>query len=74
MPDPAQKVSPKGIRILLVFVIIYLAVGFHMWLNMDLPSLAYVAYGIFAWVVGMLLFYRLHRSYMASMGEDIKFD
>lgn len=73
MPDTAQKVSSRGIRILAVFVLIYLAVGFHLWLNMDLPSIAYIGYGIFAWVIGMLLFYRLHKSYMAAIGEEIQY-
>lgn len=72
MPDPAQKVSSRGIRVLGVFVIAYLAVGFHLWLNMDLPGFAYVIYGVLAWVLGMMLFYRLHRSYMDSLGEEVQ--
>ena len=72
MPDPAQKVSSRGIRVLGVFVIAYLAIGFHLWLNMDLPGFVYVIYGVLAWVVGMMLFYRLHRSYMDSLGEQVQ--
>lgn len=72
MPDVEQKVSPRGIRVLAVFVVLYLAVGFYLW-SIDLPGLAYAGYGILAWVLGMLLFYRLHKSYMASMGEDIRY-
>ena len=71
MADPAQQVSASGIRVLGLFVVVYLGIGFHMWLNMDLPDLVYVAYGILAWVGGMMLFYRLHRSYMDSLGEQV---
>lgn len=54
-----------------VFVLVYLALGSYMYFFMDLPGLAYVGYGIVAWVGGMMLFYRLHRSYMASLGEEL---
>lgn len=72
MPDPAQKVSPKGIRILAVFVVAYLAGGFYLW-SIELPGLVYAGYGILAWVLGMMLFYRLHKSYMADLGEEIQY-
>lgn len=65
-----QQVGPKGIRILTVFVLIYLAIGSHMYFNMQLPSYAYILYGIVSWVAGMMLFYRLHRSYMADLAEQ----
>ncbi|WP_251341946.1 hypothetical protein [Haloplanus halophilus] len=66
MVDPKQGVSRRGIRILGVFVAAYLLIGSYMYLYMDLPTLAYVAYGILSWVGGMLLFYRLHSSFMAD--------
>jgi putative Mn2+ efflux pump MntP len=66
MVSPKQQVSSRGIRILGVFVAVYLLIGSYMYFYLDLPILAYVAYGILSWIGGMVLFYRLHRSYMAS--------
>ncbi|MFB6280484.1 MAG: hypothetical protein ABEH40_00485 [Haloferacaceae archaeon] len=71
MTDPKkQQVGPRGIRILGMFVLVYLAIGSHMYFNMDLPSIAYILYGIVSWVAGMMLFYKLHRSYMADLAEQ----
>jgi hypothetical protein len=70
MSDPKQQVGPQGIRVLTVFVLVYLAIGAHMYFNMQLPALAYVAYGIVSWIAGMLLFYRLHKSYMADLAKQ----
>ena len=66
MVNPKQQVSSRGIRILGVFVVVYLLIGSYMYFYLDLPALAYVAYGVLSWVGGMVLFYRLHRSYMAN--------
>jgi len=66
MVNPKQQVSSRGIRILGVFVAVYLLIGSYMYFYLELPSLAYVAYGILSWIGGMLLFYYLHVSYMAS--------
>lgn len=70
MSDPKQQVGPRGIRVLALFVLVYLAIGSHMYFNMDLPSIAYILYGIVSWIAGMLLFYRLHKSYMADLVEQ----
>jgi hypothetical protein len=66
MVNPKQQVSRRGIRLLGVFVAVYLLIGSYMYFYLELPSLAYVAYGILSWIGGMLLFYYLHVSYMAS--------
>lgn len=66
MDNPKQQVSPRGIRVLGLFVIVYLLIGSFMYFYLELPDLVYVAYGILSWVGGMLLFYRLHTSYMAN--------
>lgn len=66
MVNPKQQVSSRGIRVLGVFVLAYLLVGSYMYFYLDLPTLAYVAYGILSWVGGMLLFYRLHTDFMAD--------
>ncbi|WP_248895819.1 hypothetical protein [Haloplanus halobius] len=66
MNDPKQQVSSSGIRVLGVFVAVYLVIGSYMYFYLDLPALAYVAYGIISWIGGMVLFYYLHTSYMAS--------
>jgi putative Mn2+ efflux pump MntP len=66
MVNPKQQVSSRGIRILGVFVAVYLLIGSYMYFYLELPDLAYVAYGILSWIGGMLLFYYLHVSYMAS--------
>ena len=65
-----QQVGPKGIKILAAFVIVYLAIGSHMYFNMNLPSIAYIVYGVVSWIVGMLLFYKLHTSYMADLANQ----
>ncbi|MFB6303071.1 MAG: hypothetical protein ABEH78_09455 [Haloferacaceae archaeon] len=65
-----QQVGPRGIRILGLFVLVYLGIGSHMYFNMNLPSIAYVLYGVVSWIAGMMLFYRLHRSYMADLTEQ----
>lgn len=70
MSEPKQQVGPRGIRILVVFVVVYLAIGSYMYFRMDLPSVAYAIYGVLSWVVGMLLFYRLHKSYIANLAEQ----
>ena len=70
MSDPRQQVSSRGIRVLGAFVLVYLLVGGYMYLVLDLPTLAYVAYGVVSWIAGMLLFYRLHRSFTESLGAD----
>jgi hypothetical protein len=67
MVNPKQQVSGRGIRILGLFVLIYLLIGSYMYFYMDLPVLAYVAYGVVSWLGGMLLFYRLHTNYMANL-------
>ncbi len=66
MVNPKQQVSSRGIRILGVFVAVYLLVGSYMYFYLELPDLAYVAYGILSWIGGMVLFYYLHVSYMAN--------
>lgn len=70
MSEPKQQVGPRGIRILGLFVLAYLAIGAHMYFNMELPNLAYILYGIVSWIAGMLLFYRLHKSYMADIANQ----
>lgn len=70
MTNPRQQVSSRGIRVLGAFVLAYLLVGGYMYFRLDLPTLAYVAYGVLSWVAGMLLFYRLHRSFTESLGVD----
>jgi hypothetical protein len=67
MVNPKQQVSGRGIRILGVFVVVYLAIGLYMTFYLDLPTFAYVAYGILSWIAGLLLFYRLHNNYMARL-------
>jgi predicted tellurium resistance membrane protein TerC len=66
MVNPKQQVSSRGIRVLGIFVAVYLLVGSYMYFAMDLPTLAYAAYGILSWIGGMVLFYRLHTSFMAD--------
>jgi len=66
MVNPKQQVSSRGIRILGVFVVVYLLIGSYMYFYLDLPDLAYVGYGIVSWIGGMMLFYYLHVSYMAN--------
>jgi len=66
MVNPKQQVSSRGIRVLGVFVLAYLLIGSYMYFYLDLPTLAYVAYGILSWVGGMFLFYRLHTDFMAD--------
>lgn len=66
MVNPKQQVSSYGIRILGVFVAVYLLIGSYMYFYLELPALAYVAYGIISWIGGMVLFYYLHTSYMAN--------
>lgn len=70
MSERKQQVGPRGIRILGLFVLVYLAIGAHMYFNMELSNLAYILYGIVSWIVGMLLFYRLHKSYMADIANQ----
>jgi hypothetical protein len=72
MVNPKQQVSPSGIRVLAAFVAVYLLVGSYMYFYMNLPTIAYVAYGVLSWVVGMLLFYRLHVSFMADFESDLE--
>lgn len=67
MSNPKQQVSARGIRILGVFVLAYLAVGSHLYFNVHPPTWVYIAYGIVSWIAGMMLFYRLHKSYMADL-------
>lgn len=71
MTDTQQKVGSKGIRILGAFVIVYLLIGSYLYFFQDLPAIAYVIYGLVSWVGGMMLFYKLHRSYMADIGKDL---
>jgi len=66
METPKQQVSSRGIRVLGVFVVVYLLIGSYMYFFLELPALAYAAYGILSWVGGMVLFYRLHTNYMAN--------
>jgi len=66
MVNPKQQVSTRGIRVLGVFVVVYLLVGSYMYFYLDLPVVAYAAYGVLSWLGGMVLFYRLHKSYMAQ--------
>ncbi|WP_299331265.1 hypothetical protein [Haloplanus sp.] len=68
MVNPKQQVSGRGIRVLGLFVLVYLVIGSYMYFYMDLPTVAYAGYGVLSWLVGMLLFYRLHKSYMADFG------
>ena len=68
MVNPKQQVSGRGIRVLGLFVLVYLAIGSYMSFYMDLPTVAYAGYGVLSWLVGMLLFYRPHKSYMADFG------
>jgi hypothetical protein len=68
MVNPKQQVSGRGIRVLGLFVLVYLAIGSYMYFYMNLPTVAYAGYGVLSWLVGMLLFYRLHKSYMADFG------
>jgi hypothetical protein len=68
MVNPQQQVSTRGIRVLGLFVLIYLLVGSYMYFYMDLPVIAYAGYGVLSWAGGMLLFYRLHNNYMSQLG------
>lgn len=70
--DPKQQISPTGIRILLLFVVVYLAVGSYMYFFMTLPVVVYVFYGVVSWIGGMMLFYRLHKSYMAQFERELE--
>jgi len=67
MTDPRQQVSPRGIRVMGAFVLAYLVVGSYMYFAMDLPTAAYVAYGVLSWIGGLVLFYRLHKSFMSDL-------
>lgn len=69
MVDPRQQVSPRGIRVLAAFVLTYLAVGSYLYFAVDLPTAAYVAYGVISWIGGMVLFYRLHQSFMSDFEQ-----
>lgn len=71
MADPRQQVSTRGIRVLAAFVLTYLAVGSYIYFVMDLPTAAYVAYGLLSWIGGMALFYRLHRSFMSDFEQEM---
>ncbi len=71
MADPRQQVSTRGIRVLGAFVLAYLAVGSYMYFALDLPTAAYVAYGLLSWIGGMALFYRLHKSFMADFEQEM---
>lgn len=71
MVDPRQQVSSQGIRVLFGFVVVYLLIGAYMYFRLDLPTLAYVAYGVLSWLAGMLLFYRLHRSFIEDLEQEI---
>jgi hypothetical protein len=71
MADPRQQVSTRGIRVLGAFVLAYLAVGSYMYFELDLPTAAYVAYGLLSWIGGMALFYRLHKSFMADFEQEM---
>jgi hypothetical protein len=71
MADPRQQVSTRGIRVLGAFVLAYLAVGSYMYFALDLPTAAYVAYGLLSWIGGMALFYRLHKSFMADFEQEV---
>jgi hypothetical protein len=68
MVNPQQQVSGRGIRVLGLFVVVYLLIGSYMYFYMDLPTLAYAGYGVLSWLVGMLLFYHLHNEYMSQLG------
>lgn len=70
MTDTVQQVSPSGMRMFLLFVLFYLAIGSYMYFYMSLPSIAYVLYGIISWIAGMMLFYKLHKSHMAKIKEE----
>lgn len=72
MPDPKQQLSPHGIRVLFSFVVVYLLIGSYMYFQMDLPGIAYALYGVVSWIAGMMLFYKLHKSYMADIGREPK--
>ncbi|MFB6109175.1 MAG: hypothetical protein ABEJ82_10130 [Haloplanus sp.] len=71
MANPQQQVSPRGIKVLGAFVLAYLLVGSYMYFRMDLPGWVYAAYGVASWAGGMGLFYWLHKSYMAGLGEEL---
>lgn len=71
MVDPRQQVSQRGIRILFGFVVLYVAIGAYLYFRTALPSFAYAIYGILGWVGGMYLFYRLHRSFMADLEQEL---
>lgn len=70
MTDAVQQVSPRGMRMFLIYVVIYLGIGSYMYFYMTLPSIAYVLYGIISWIAGMMLFYKLHKSHMAKLKEE----
>jgi len=72
MANPKQQVSQRGARVLLTFVLIYLGIGSYMYLGFDFPVLVYVVYGVASWVLGMMLFYRLHRSFIADLEREIE--
>jgi hypothetical protein len=68
MVNPQQQVSSRGIRVLGLFVLVYLLIGSYMYFYMDLPVIAYAGYGVLSWVAGMGLFYWLHKNYMSQLG------
>lgn len=68
MVNPQQQVSSRGIRVLGLFVLVYLLIGSYMYFYMDLPVIAYAGYGVLSWVAGMALFYWLHKNYMSQLG------
>lgn len=68
MVNPQQGVSPRGIRILGAFVLLYLLVGLYMHFYLTLPVTVYAGYGVFSWAAGMGLFYWLHKKYMSQLG------
>lgn len=40
-----------------------------MYLYMELPVFVYGLYGFLSWIGGMMLFYKLHRSYIADLDQ-----
>jgi hypothetical protein len=68
--DVRQQLSPRGVSVLFGYVVVYLAVGSVLYFTIDLPAVVYAAYGVLSWVLGMWLFYRLHRSFVADLSES----
>lgn len=67
MSSEIHQVSPEAMRVFVAFVALYLLIGSYMYFYMELPAIAYVLYGIVSWIVGMMLFYKLHKSSMADI-------